>query len=159
VSERPWHFVRWPALAWMETAIKAGAFVVAGLGIAEGIGTRGAVLWNPVPTARVAVLGLLSLGLFAAIFDRWREREVLAMGFVVLSNAAHWGLFVALVLGWPVVAWVTLFAALMLAGDLTKIVFLRVHSFSVRGASEAKMIGLTLVYVVGYAAILALSIG
>jgi len=158
VSKRPWHFARWPALAWMETAIKAGAFAAAGFGIAEGIGSRSVVLWSPMSMARVAVLGVLSLGLVAAIFDRWRERECFAMGFVVLNSAAHWSLLAGLILGWPVLAWLTLFAALMLAGDLTKIVFLRVHGFTVRGASAARMIALTAAYVVGYAAILGLSI-
>jgi hypothetical protein len=44
----------------------------------------------------------------------------------------------------------------MLAGDLVKLVFLRVHDFAVRDTPKAVLYGLTLVYVVGYLAILVL---
>lgn len=50
------------------------------------------------------------------------------------------------------------FAGLMLLGDLIKLVFLRVHDFSVRDTPKAALYGLTLVYVVGYAIILILEL-
>jgi hypothetical protein len=42
----------------------------------------------------------------------------------------------------------------MLAGDLVKLVFLRVHDFTVRDTPRAALYGFALVYVVGYLAIL-----
>jgi len=50
------------------------------------------------------------------------------------------------------------FAALMLLGDLVKLVFLKVHEFTVRDMPKAVLYGLTLVYVVGYLLILLLQV-
>jgi len=46
----------------------------------------------------------------------------------------------------------------MLLGDLVKLVFLKVHSFTVRATPKAVLYGLTLIYVVGYLLILLLEL-
>jgi hypothetical protein len=155
-AARRWHVARWPPLAWLETAIKLAAIF---LGIVAGVqALSGGTLAIPagLRLAQLIILALLSFGLVAAIFDRLAGREIVAMVFVVLNNLGHWGMVLALATnpgpGWMLPA----FAALMLLGDLVKLLFLKVHDFSVRDTPPAVLYGLTLVYVVGYLAILIL---
>ena len=93
------------------------------------------------------------MGLVAAIFDRIKSREIIAMAFVILNNIGHWGMLVAVTgepgPGWKLVA----FCSLFLCGDLVKILFIKVHNFSVRDTSQSVLYGLT-VYVIGYAVLL-----
>lgn len=157
-SPKTWHVAQWPPLAWLETIIKLVA-----LGI--GVGTAVTTLANPtfaLPTglrlAQFVVLILLSLGLVAAIFDRLTDRELIAMGFVVLNNLGHWGMVLALAAAPDLGNAVWLFAGLMLLGDLVKIWFIKANNFTVRDFPQRTLYILTGMYVVGYAAILLLEI-
>jgi hypothetical protein len=155
-AARRWHVDRWPPLAWLETVVKLVAIV---LGIVAGVQALSSGNFSRPAgpqLAQLIILALLSFGLVAAIFDRLAGREIVAMIFVVLNNLGHWGMVLALATnpgpGWMLPA----FAALMLLGDLVKLLFLKVHDFSVRDTPPAVLYGLTLVYVVGYLAILIL---
>lgn len=157
-STRGWHVDRWPPLAWLETAIKLVAIIIGIVALGQGLsgGTFG--LPGGIWLVQWIVLMLLSLGLVAAIFDRLAEREIVAMAFVLLNNLGHWGMVVALAAkpgpGWLLPA----FAALMLVGDLVKVVFLKVHDFTVRDTPAVVLYGLTSVYVIGYLLILILEL-
>ena len=135
-QKKSWYVARWPFLAWVETAIKL---------VALGIGS-------------VAFVQSISVGriLLAAIFDRLTEREIVAMVFVIINNLGHWGMTFSLASGFPVSNFLLAFCSLMLIGDLIKLVFIRVHNFSVRDRSGGILYGLTSVYIFGYAVILIL---
>jgi hypothetical protein len=155
-TEKSWHITKWPPLAWLETGLKLIA-----LGI--GVGTAVSALPNAnfaFPTGlglvQFIILILLSLGLFAAIFDRLADREIIAMGFVILNNLGHWGMVLALAAATDLGNTVWLFAVLMLLGDLVKIWFIKTTNFTVRDYPQRTLYILTGVYVVGYALILLL---
>ena len=151
-----WYVAKWHPLAWVETVVKVAAHVVALIALV-GAFRRGGWTWPAgANLAQFVVLLVLSLGLVAAIFDRLQAREIVAMAFVVLNNVAHWGMVYALAVPPGPGRLLTVFAALMLAGDLVKLVFLAVSDFTVRDTPRSVLYGLTLVYVVGYVAILAL---
>ncbi len=157
-STKAWHVARWPPLAWLETGIKLLA-----LGI--GVGTAVAALANPTfafPTGlrlgQFILLVILSLGLVAAIFDRLTDRELIAMGFVVLNNLGHWGMVLALATASNLGRTVWLFAGLMLLGDLVKIWFIKTANFTVRDFPQRTLYILTGMYVVGYTLILLLEL-
>ena len=80
------------------------------------------------------------------------------MAFVLLNNLGHWGMVIALAAkpgpGWMLPA----FAALMLLGDLVKLVFLKAHNFTVRDTPKVALYGLTSIYVAGYLLILLLEL-
>ena len=155
-SQKSWHISHWPPLAWLETIIK---LIAIGLGISAMIQAFGAGsidLPSGLELIQLAILVLLSLGLLVAIFDRFSDREIISMIFVVLNNLGHWGMVVALVTA--VGAPLALFAGLMLLGDLVKIAFIRRYSFTVRDYSSSMLYGLTAIYILGYAAILLLEI-
>ncbi len=149
-----WHFADWPPLAWLETVIKLFALLLAILTAYRGIqrwsfdfpGGLSLVVW--------AIMVVLSLGLTLAIIDRLQNREILAMGFIILNVIGHWGMTYTLMTNPGPGPLLSVFASLMLLGDLVKLLFLRLHSYSVRDLPRSVMYGLTAFYAVGYAAIL-----
>ena len=118
-----WHVASWPPLAWLETGIKLAALGVAIAGAANAVKEGGWIWPTGWPLAQFVVLGLLALGLLAGIYDRLQDRELIAMGFVILNNVGHWGLFLALATTKGPGGALPLFAGLMLAGDVVKLVF------------------------------------
>jgi hypothetical protein len=155
-ATKDWHVAPWPPLAWLETIIKIAALLLGIIALVQAV-ADGTFTWpSGARLAQFLILAFLSLGLVIAIFDRLTEREIVAMVFVLINNLGHWGMVYALLTVPGPGALLPAFATLMLAGDLVKLVFLRVHDFSVRGRSKTVLSGLTLVYVAGYLAILLL---
>jgi hypothetical protein len=152
---RSWHVRRWGPLGWTETALKAAGVAV---GVAALVSAVNAPVDRPsgVRLAQVIILAVLSLGLLAAIADRVADREVIGLVFVLLMNAGHWCMTIALTRDGDLGAHLVLFCALMLAGDLVKLVFLRSSGFRVRDISPAVVYGLTSAYAVGYVVLAAL---
>ena len=147
---KKWYIGQWPALAWIETVIK---LVALGLALFTAITTlTHANFGPPIGKAwiQLVILGLLSIGLLIAIYDRILEREIIAMSFVLLNNLGHWGMLLALFGDRRPSQALLLFCMLMLAGDLVKLIFLRVHKFGVRDTPRAVLYGLTSIYAAGY---------
>jgi hypothetical protein len=153
-NTRQWYIGHWPPLAWVETVTKAAALVIGIFALFAAL--SGGTLMPPdgLSLAQLIVLSILSLGLLAAIFDRLKEREVVAMVFVVFNNLGHWGMVVALASGQKHNALLIPFCALMLIGDLVKLAFLEVHNFKVRDIPRPVLFGLTSLYAAGYAIVL-----
>jgi hypothetical protein len=151
---RSWHFADWPPLAWLETVIKLFALLLAIL-----TAYRGIQRWSfNFPTGpgliEWIIMLVLSFGLTLAIIDRVQNREIFAMGFIVLNNLGHWGLTYTLMTDPGPGQLLAVFAGLMLLGDLVKLLSIRVHSFKVRDVPKSVLYGLTALYITGYTAIL-----
>ena len=148
-----WHVGDWGPLGWAETALKtAGVLVgIAALLMALGRGPDGA---SGARLAAVAILGVLSLGLVAGIADRVLAREVVGVVFILGMVAGHVAMTVALARDAGLEGFLLAFAALMLAGDLVKLAFLRRTGFRVRDLPPAVVYGLTGAYAAGYLALL-----
>ena len=158
MTRKGWHVAQWPPLAWLETGFKLAAIVVGVIALAGALSDGAWELPGGWRLAQLGVLAFLAVGLLVAILDRLAEREVVAMVFVILNNLGHWGMVAALASAPGPGGWLPAFAGLMLAGDLVKLVFLKVHQFSVRDTPRAVVYGLTLAYVVGYGVILLLEV-
>ncbi len=157
-STRRWHVAQWSPLAWLETAIKLVAIVLGIVALVQALSAGSLALPGGLRLAQLVILGFLSLGLVAAIFDRLAEREIVAMAFVVLNNLGHWGMVWALASEPGPGALLLAFCALMMAGDLVKLAFLKVPDFTVRDTPRVVLFGLTSAYVVGYLVILLLEL-
>jgi hypothetical protein len=148
-----WHVGDWGPLGWAETALKAAGVMV---GIAalltalgrEPDGAGGARL------AAVVILAVLSLGLVVGIADRYAGREAVGFAFILAMVAGHAAMTVALARDGGLAGFLAAFAALMLAGDLVKLTFLRTTGFRVRDVPPAAVYGLTSAYAAGYVALL-----
>ena len=151
-ERRDWYVASWPPLAWVETGLKAAGILV---GVAALITALDAPAdraggWR---LAAVVLLAALSLGLVAAIADRVAEREVVGVVFVLAMNVGHWGMTVALFRD-SLPGLLVAFAALMLAGDVVKLVFLARSGFTVRNVPREVVYALTGAYALGYAALI-----
>lgn len=154
--QKQWRFDNWGTLGWLESAIKLVAFTIAILAGIRAIGSGSLVLPAGEQLAQFIIMAILALGLLVAIYDRILEREIFAMGFVLLNNLAHWGMVLALAstINAPVIP----FAGLVALGDLVKVYFLYTSDFQVRDTPKAVMIALTLMYVVAYVVLLLIAL-
>jgi hypothetical protein len=158
-GKNQWHVAEWPPLAWLETTIKViGLLIAIGtllFALAEG---RSYDFPDGVRRAQWIILVCLSLGILAAIVDRIIEREIVAMGFVLVNNLGHWGMVIAMLFTPYPDGELLAFAGLMFIGDLVKLWFLFLTGFTVRNTPRALMYGATLVFVIGYAVIVLLGL-
>jgi hypothetical protein len=153
-----WYVAQWSPLAWLETVLKLAALMTAIVTFIDTLTGSTFDFPSGTPLVQFLILVILSLGLIAAIFDRFVEREIIAMGFVIINNVGHWSLVIALAFIPRPNSALLIFASLMLLGDLVKVWFLRTSGFSVRNVPPPVMYGLTLFYVAGYALILLLGL-
>lgn len=148
-----WHVGDWGPLGWLETVLKAGGV---GVGVAALISATGRSAEAPggARLAEVIVLGVLCLGLLAAIADRYADHETIGMVFILGMNVGHIAMLIALARDADVGGLLVAFAILMLAGDLVKLVFLATTGFTVRSVPRAAVYGLVGAYVAGYVALI-----
>ena len=149
-----WHMAAWPPLAWLETVLKLGAIGVALGTLLDRLPDLALSVPAGVRLLQLVVLALLSFGLLLAIGDRLRDREVVAMVFVILNNLGHWSMVLLLAAGGDVP--LLTFLLLMIAGDVVKLIFIRVNRFKVRDLPQSVLYILTGAYVAGYLLLLLL---
>jgi hypothetical protein len=152
-TDQAWHVGDYGPLGWVETAVKALAFACAYVAFAHAL-DRSLHAPTGIRVAELVLLGIAEVGLVAAIGDRLIEREAIAMGFVLLNNAAHVGMLYALLAVPGPGGLVSLFCGLMLTGELVKIVWLRTTEFTVREVAPLVVQGLVVAYAVVYLAAL-----
>jgi len=144
-----WHIHNWTFLGWIETIIKSIAIIIGILAFYLSLDSQEWIIPSDIRLIQLVILGLLSLGIFFAIFNRWQNKEIISIIFVFFNNFGHWGMFLALLRG---AGWFYLpfFALLMMLGDLVKILFLKQTGYTERNISPILFIYATLVFVVGY---------
>jgi len=153
-----WYVAHWPPLAWLETVIKLAALAIGIGAFAKAVSAGGFALPDGARLAQLIILAVLAFGLLVAILDRLVEREVIAMIFVLINNAGHWGMVAALASKrWDAGSALIGFAAPMLAGVVVKLIFLWRYQYRTRDTPIAVMYGLTGTFVVGYALLLILA--
>lgn len=158
-TAKQWHIGAWPPLAWLETVIKLVALGVGLITFADALTLGNFALPSGVRLVQMGLLVVLSLGLTAAILDRFVECEFIAFVFVLINNAGHWGMVIALASVVGAGLALSLFAALMLAGDLVKLVFFTVRTdLAVRDTARGGLYIPTSIYVAGYALLLVIEV-
>jgi hypothetical protein len=158
IPPRQWYFADYPALAWVETVIKAAAMVIGIAALYMSL-TRGSfALPAGYRFAELVVMMILSIGLLVAIFDRILDREIVAMTFVLFNNLAHWGIVASLVFIQEANPYLVPFCALMAIGDMVKTIFIKAHSFQVRDVPQFILFALTAIYMAGYITVLTLEL-
>ncbi len=157
-TSKQWHIGDWSALGWLETGIKLIAFVAAILALVNALTSGTFSAPSGVRLIQVIVLAVLALGLTVGIVDRLRQREIIALAFILINNLAHWGMVYALLTLPGPGSLLLIFAGFMLLGDLVKIYWLRVSGYTQDGIPQSVLYGLTSTFVVGYAIILLLAL-
>ncbi len=157
-TAKQWHISNWSALGWLETGIKLLAFLAAILALINALSRGTLTVPAGARLVQVIVLLVLALGLLAGLADRYNQREIIAMGFILLNNLAHWGIVYALLTIPVPTSLLLIFAGLMLLGDLVKVYWLRVSGYTQDGYPQSILFGLTGVYVVGYIILLIVTV-
>jgi hypothetical protein len=124
-----WYVADWTPIGWAETIIKLVAHAFAGIALIYALLSGTYVAPEGGRFVEVAILAFLSLGLTIAIFDRFLQREIVAMLFAIVNNIAHWGMVYALLTQPGPGLLLPIFALLMLIGDIIKLRFLAVTDF------------------------------
>ncbi len=155
-TPRKWYLATWPPLAWAETLIKGVGQVIGIIALVSAFSGAGFAVPSGVRLAQTIVMGILALGLTVGIADRIQYREIISMVFILTNNLAHWGIVLALLAGND--RYLLPFAVIFLVGDLVKVVFIRVHQFTVGELPQKVIYGLVSVYLVGYALVLILEL-
>lgn len=143
-----WHLADWGWWGWTETAVKLVAIGTALTAAADG----GA--WAVPATHRFpfVVLVAIATGYLGTVIDRFLDREVLAMVFVVAMLIGHWALVFAMgQTEWPATS-VRVFTGLMLLGDLVKLGFFVTTRTRVRQLPRLVPIAMTGVLAAAYLA-------
>ncbi len=153
-----WYIGNWSSLGWLETVIKVTAFVVAISTLGTALSTGSFMAPTGGRLVQVIVLGFLSLGLTAAIFERYMQREIIAMVFVLVNNVAHWGMVYALLTLRDIGNALPIFASLMLGGDVVKLVWLYVSGYTQDGIPQRIFYILTIGFIIGYVIICLLAL-
>ncbi|MGB6607186.1 MAG: hypothetical protein WBF28_05195 [Atribacterota bacterium] len=151
-NSHTWYFYNWTLLGWLETVIKAIALFI---GIRAFRFSLSSSIWS-IPSGihlfQWILLGILTLGIFFAIFNRWQNKEISSMIFVLFNNLGHWGMLIALTknTGWETLP---VFAFLMMLGDLVKITFLKQKNYTEKNIPASVFVWGTLFFAAGYALI------
>lgn len=134
LSSAGWWVNRWPFLGLLETAVKLCAFLAAAY---VPLGASSAPPATALERAPFYAQTFLFFGgtviLSLAIFERvLMYRELISVAFVLPNIWAHWTVLAAMYRGRAAVSvfHFRVFLALMLAGDVVKLVFFAVHDFS-----------------------------
>ncbi|MCA0457325.1 MAG: hypothetical protein LCI00_25360 [Chloroflexi bacterium] len=157
-TPKQWHVGNWSALGWLETVIKAAAFVAGISALLSAL--SGGTFTTPTGgrLVQVLVLGFAALALTGAIVERYMQREIIAMVFVLVNNVAHWGMVYALLVEPGPGGKLLVFASLMLCGDVVKLVWLRVSGYTQDGRPQRIFYVLTSGFIIAYVVILLLAV-
>lgn len=144
-----WYIKDWTLWGWLETGLKSVAIIIGILAFDLSWDSQEWTIPSGIRLIQLIILGILSLGIFLAIFNRWQNKEIISMIFVLFNNMGHWGMFLALIRN---TAWFFLpfFALLMMLGDLVKILFLIKFRYTERNISPHIFVYATLFFVFGY---------
>ncbi len=133
-GRKDWHVARWGPLGWAETTVKAAALILAVVVGAQQLLAADGLGWA-VPRHHQLPFWLVvavAVGYLITAVDRWIDREIISMIFVVASLLGHWSLVIALGgATWPGSA-TRVFALLMIVGELIKIVYFTTSGARVR---------------------------
>lgn len=149
-KQNTWHFEKWSSLGWLETGIKLIAFSFAWILLGNALNQPNFVIPNRLFIAIWIIQIFLSFGLLTAIFDRWLEKDIISMIFVLFNNIAHWGIVFVLGVSSFNKTFLFAFFILMLIGDLIKLIFIHTSNFSVRDLPRSALYILTGTYIAGY---------
>ncbi|MBN1153163.1 MAG: hypothetical protein JXA58_08125 [Dehalococcoidia bacterium] len=153
-----WYIAPMGRLEWLETILKLAAMGVAFATLAFHF--RPGLLATPSGDAgtQSRILFWMAVGLAFAIVDRLQQRELFSIAFVVVNDLAHWAMYLSLMSGLNLAAPVVAYCALMMGGDVAKIVFFATSKYTVRGIPKPALLAGVGAFVIAYGVVLVLAL-
>lgn len=151
-----WYLAKMNRLEWLETVFKLSAVGCGIAAFATGFSLDELSISGGWRLLQVIVLGIISIGLLGAIWERFGQQEIGAMLFVLLNVLGHWGLLLALFGDLENSSLVIAFSSLMITGEITKFTFFATSSFTIRGSPRTLVLAVVFMFMAAYSVILAL---
>ncbi len=157
-SKGSWHIAPMSRLEKLETAFKAVAMIVAFVTFAQVFSPGQLETLAGAAGTQSRILMWMAVALGIAILDRLQQRELFSVGFVIVNDLAHWAMYLSFLSGLLAMALVIAYCALMMAGDIMKIVFFATTGYTVRGAPRPLLLAGVAAFVVAYGVVLVLAL-
>ncbi len=157
-SKGTWHVAPMSRLEKLETAFKTVAMIVAFVTFAQVFSPGQLETPAGVAGTQSRIIMWLAVALGIAILDRLQQRELFSVAFVVVNDLAHWAMYLSFLSGLSAMASVVAYCALMMAGDIVKIVFFATTGYTVRGAPRPLLLVGVAAFVVAYSVVLVLAL-
>lgn len=157
-SKGRWYIAPMSRLEWLETAAKTIAIVIAFATFIRVFAPGELETPTGALGTQSRILMWMAIGLAIAVLDRLQQRELLSIGFVIMNDLAHWAMFLSLLSGLTTMAPVIAYCALMMAGDIVKLVFFATTGYTVRGAPRPLLLAGVGAFVIAYGVVLVLAL-
>jgi hypothetical protein len=157
-GKKSWYVAPMAPLEKLETGLKVMAILVAAVMFFQTREASGGTEVAGTLAIQTRIVRVLAIALAIAILDRLQQRELVSIAFVVFNGLAHWGVYFALASGVASAAGLVVYCALMMAGDISKIVFFATTEYTVRRVPKFLLLAGVAAFVVAYGVVLVLAV-
>jgi len=159
--DKDWRCQRYGPLGWMETLVKLIGICV---GIASlSIYNRAKRKLQTTRIVQIVFMGIVGAVLIGLIVQRVSDKELFALGFIVIHVIGHWIMVLVLILSRDPGSFIFTYAFLMVLGEFIKVCFLflaeniEVSLFQIR-ITKAVLFGLSGFFIVFYLIVIILQV-
>jgi len=155
--DKDWRCQRYGPLGIMETLVK---LIAIGVGIASLSKYSNADrILHSLRIVQIVFMGIVGAVLVAMIVQRVLDKELFALGFIVVNVIGHWIMVLILILSNDPGAFIFTYAFLMVLGEFIKICFLFLaENIEVKFLTKPILFGLSAFFVIAYLIIIVLQI-
>jgi len=155
--DKDWRCQKYGPLGWMETIVK---IIAIGVAIASlSIYNRASTILKKERIAQIVLMAIIGAALIAGIVQRVLDKELFALGFIVVHVIGHWILVLVLILSVDPGSFIFTYAFLMTLGEYIKLLFLFLaDNIEVRFLTKPILYGISIAFVVVYLTIIILQI-
>jgi len=155
--DKDWRCQRYGPLGWLETLVKAFAI---------GVGIASLSIYKNVPRVlrakritQIVFMGIIGGVFLAAIVQRVLDKELFALGFMIVQFFGHWIMTIILILSDDPGSFIFVYVILMICGEFIKLCFLGLaENIDVKYLNRPILFGISIFFVVLYIIIMILQV-
>jgi len=155
--DKDWRCQRYGPLGWMETLVK---LIAIGVGVASlSIYSNADKVLSTLRIVQIVFMAIIGAVLVAMIVQRVLDKELFALGFIVVHVIGHWIMVLILIQSKNPGAFIFVYCFLMVLGEFIKICFLFLaENIEVKFLTKPILFGISAGFVVGFLIIIILQI-
>jgi len=155
--DKDWRCQRYGPLGIMETVVKI---------LAIGVGVASLSIYNHNPKiypskliGQIVFQGIIGFMYLLLIVQRILDKELFALGFIIIQNVGHWILFLVMFLSVDAGAFIFTYVFLMILGEFIKVCFLFLaENIEVKFFTKPILFGISGAFILFYIIILILQV-
>jgi len=155
--DKDWRCQRYGPLGWMESLVK---LIAMGVGIASlKEYNHASRILSSKRITQIVLMGLMGGVLIAGIVQRVLDKELFALGFIIVQVLAHWIMVLVLIFSVDPGAFIFVYVFLMILGEFIKLCFLGLaENIEVKFLTRPILFGISIFFVIFYIIILILQV-